>query len=336
MKILCISDPQFDYFWQQGEKQILGATIFYTKSFRQYDQLLFADKMIADDSFIVLSEGHAVLALVPLYVFKGEDYGLQYSYGADYLRGPIISGEAGKNFSDKISQFVFTKIEEIASKKKVLKHLIMMEPIELLEGRHYYNYYLEYGYVDDASIDCLVECDPGKESLWSNLRKSYKALINKAQRNYKILNVDAQNFDFNLCEEYRNLHKLAAGRITRPLETFHHMYEMINEGKAFLVLVHDSSARTVGAYYFLIHGLYGFYGSGATDPLLDSQSGVGHLGLWAGILVSREKGCKYLDLGQLLIRPGLSEKEKNIFHFKIGFGGKKIVTFRGVKNFLER
>jgi len=130
------------------------------------------------------------------------------------------------------------------------------------------------------------------------------------------------------------MHHLAAGRITRPANTFHYMYEMIKGGNAFLVLIQNADLKTVGAYYFLIHGSYGYYGSAATDPSLDSQSGVGHLGLWSGISFAKKRGCKFLDLGQLLMRPeGVTEKEKNIFWFKTGFGGQKVVVFRAVKNF---
>ena len=83
-----------------------------------------------------------------------------------------------------------------------------------------------------------------------------------------------------------------------------------------------------------MQGLYGFYGSAATDPSSDSQSGVGHLGLWNGILFAKKQGCQFMDLGQLLMRPeGVTEKEKNIFLFKTGFGGRKVVVFRSIKNF---
>lgn len=334
MRIIRVSDPEFDFFWQQGEKKILGATVFYTRAFRQFDKLLFSESMIFDDSFAVVSEAKEVVALVPLYAFKSENGLLQYSYGEHYLRGPIIVGVVGKKYFDKTADFVFQSIDEIAAQKCISRCLMMMEPVELLERRHYYNYYLEYGYEDVSAVDCLIECGKEEELLWSDVRKSYRPLINKAIRNYKSVIIGQNNFDFDLCEEYRKLHHSAAGRITRPANTFHRMYEMIKSGNAFLVLIQDADLKTVGAYYFLVHGPYGYYGSAATDPSLYPQSGVGHLGLWNGILFAKKQGCQFMDLGQLLIRPGgVTEKEKNIFLFKTGFGGQKVVVFRAVKNF---
>ncbi len=335
MKIIRVSDPEFDCFWQQGEMQIPGATIYYTKIFREYEKLLFSERMIFDDSFVVVGEGKKVLALVPLYAFKNESGLLQYSYGADYLRGPIISRGEGKKTFDKTSDFVFQSIDEIAAQKRVSRCLLMIEPVELLERRNYFNYYLEYGYEDAATVSCLIEYGKEKELLWSDVRKSYRTLINKAMRFYKSVIINQNNFDFDLCEEYRKMHHLAAGRITRPANTFFNMYEMIKSGNAFLILIQNIDSKTVGAYYFLVHGAYGFYGSAATDPALDSQSGVGHLGLWRGILFAKEQACQFMDLGQLLMRPGgVTEKEKNIFLFKTGFGGRKVVVFRAVKNFV--
>jgi len=334
MKIIHTTDPKFDSFWQQGEKQIHGATVFYTKAFRQYEKLLFSDRMIFDDSFVVVSEAKEVLALVPLYAFKNENGLLQYSYGADYLRGPIISGGEGKKSFNKTSDFVFQAIDEIAAQKRISRCLMMIEPVELLQQRHYFNYYLEYGYEDASTVGCLIEYGKKEELLWSDVRKSYRPLINKAIRTYKSVIIGQNNFDFDLCEEFRKMHHLAAGRITRPANTFYCMYEMIKSGNAFLILIQNTDLKTIGAYYFLVHGPYGFYGSAATDPSLDSQSGVGHLGLWSGILFAKKQGCQFMDLGQLLMRPGgVTEKEKNIFLFKTGFGGEKVVVFRAVKNF---
>ncbi len=336
MKIIRTLDPEFDFFWQQGEKQIPGATVFYTKKFRQYEKLMFCDRMIFDDSFAVVSEAKEVVALVPLYAFRNENGLVQYSYGDDYLRGPIIFGGVKKKSFDKIVDFVFQSVDEIAAQKRISRCLMMMEPVELLERRHYFNYYLEYGYEDASTIDCLIECWKDEEFLWSDVRKSYRPLINKAIRNYKSVIIDKNNFDFDLCEEYRKMHHLAAGRITRPENTFHYMYEMIKSENAFLVLIQDAGLKTVGAYYFLVHGPYGYYGSAATDPSLDSQSGVGHLGFWSGILFAKKQGCQFMDLGQLLMFPGgVTEKEKNIFLFKTGFGGQKVIVFRAVKNFVS-
>ncbi len=58
-----------------------------------------------------------------------------------------------------------------------------------------------------------------------------------------------------------------------------------------------------------------YYGVGC------SLEGVGsHALLWQAILHAKELGCKQFETGQMVFQG--TEKEKNISHFKAGFGGK--------------
>lgn len=333
MKIVNNNDPGFDEAWNRAVAEIKGATILYTTAFRQYDRIIFDGQLLSDDSFAVLSSSGDVLAVVPLYALKKDNNIVEYCYGKEYLRGPLMSALPGTKTFDKTCQLALKNIEALSLKKGISAHKVMIEAVELIEGRNYYNYFLDYGYTDESGVTTLIECDQPQEILWANLRKSYKPLINKAKRQYQSRRIDKDNFNFDLCEEYRKLHALVAGRATRSAESFQTTYEMIETGNAFLNLIQDAANHTVGAYLFFVQGNYALYGSAVTVRDLGSQSGVGHLGLWTGILFARQLGCKYLDLGQLLVRPDITEKEKNIDLFKQGFGGKRVTVFRATKRF---
>ncbi|OGX19921.1 MAG: hypothetical protein A2Y04_04230 [Omnitrophica WOR_2 bacterium GWC2_45_7] len=333
MKILHSDDPNFVEAWTRGEKAMAGVTVFYTRSFREYERLLFGDKRTADDSFVVLSAAGEVAAIVPLYAFANDE-GLHYGYGLrEYLRGPLFANPPGTKTFDQTVQLVVEHIQELADQRHVLSHRVMIEPVELMEGRNFFNYYMDFDYEDKSAGTSLIECHLTEEELRTRLRKSYKPLINRAQRQYNVMIIHKDDFSYDLCDEYRKLHALAAGRQTRGLESFQKMYEMIKEGKGFLVLIREGANKMVGAYYFLIHRHYAFYGSAATHPESEGQSGIGHLGLWQGILFARRLGAKFLDLGQLLMRPEITEKEKSIDFFKDGFGGRRVVVFRGIRKF---
>jgi len=333
MRIVHSSEPGFCEFWERGTHGFQGATILYTSQFRAYEKLVFAERIVRDDSFVAVSSSKEVHAVVPLYAFKKDDLRLDYRYGNEYLRGPLFSKPPGTKVFNKTSKLVFRHIEELSLEKKICSHMTMIEPIELIEGRHYYNYLLDFGYEDESSVANVLVCHKPENELWLNLRKSYKPLINRARREYTCLQIHKKNYSLDLCEEYRKLHAAAAGRVTRNIASFHAMHEMVGNGQAFIVLVQESSGKTVGAYYFFLNAPYALYGSAATDPSLGNDSGVGHLGVWEGILYARKLGCKYLDLGQLLIRPGITEKEKNIDFFKQGFGAKRVTVFRGTRKF---
>lgn len=330
--IIHVHDPGFIEAWGRGEK-IQGATVFYTNSFREYERLSFGKGIISDDSFAVVSGSGETRALVPLYAFEKNGQ-LEYCYGTlGFLRGPLIDGLPGTETFETVLRLIVDHIEELSVKKGILMHNVMIEAVELAEGRNRLNYLCDFGYEDISTVTPLIQCDSSEELLRRGLRKSYKPLINRAQRNYKTIVVHKDNYDEEFCEEYRKLHALASGRPTRNIDSFRKMYAMIRTGKAFLVLIKDNASVTVGSYYFLTHNGYAFYGSAATHPGLNSQSGVGHLGLWKGILFARQSGCKWMDLGQLLTRKDITEKEKNIHLFKSGFGGKQVTVFRGVRRF---
>jgi len=334
MKIIDNTHPDFENLWRKGEEAMAGATIFYTTMFRRYEQKLFLGKMAFDDSFLIVSPDGEPCALVPLYAFPEANGTFCYRYGPEYLRGPLVSCLSGSRLFGKVIDFAIDTVAVKAKAKNVCAHWVMLEPFEIIEGRQYYNYFLEYNYEDCSGVCNIIDLTPADDALWSNIRKSYRPLISREAKRCLVSIIGRDNYDFQQCEEYRRLHILAAGKETRPPETFYEMYRFIEEGKAFLILVRGQAGEALGAYYFLYHHNYAFYGSAATDPSLSSQSGVGHLGLWSGISFAKKQGCRFLDLGQLLIRPGgVTEKEKNIFLFKTGFGGRKVVVFRAAKNF---
>ncbi|MBF0594898.1 MAG: GNAT family N-acetyltransferase [Candidatus Omnitrophica bacterium] len=335
MRWVHVSDDGFEEAWARGVRDIRGATYFYTLACRRYEAALFAGRMIADDSFCLVTPSGETAALVPLYLFEGPQGKPVYAYGtgAEFLRAPLFLGSEGSGLFDKALDIALARIESLARSKAVAAHRVMVEPVELLEGRHYYDFFAAYGYVPDHSVATVIDCREDPAALWAGLRKSYKPLINREKRLVTTQVVDADNYDENLCEEYRRLHGLASGRATRPRASFEEMYRLIRDGQAYLVLVHEAGIA-MGAYLFLSNGHYVFYGSAATDPAVAQQRGVGHLGLWTAIEAAKRRGAFFMDFGQVLLRPGgLTPKEINIDLFKRGFGGRRVTVFRSEKRF---
>jgi len=332
MEAIHTDHKDFKTLWQKGEKLSPGTTFFYTDAFHQWNQKIYSYQ--TDDTFVVVSPSKEILALVPLYTFQ-ENGKTFYARGPGYMRAPLFFCPFSSNHFNRVATFVFEHIKECAQKHSVHAHRLGIEAIELLEGRLYFNVLMDYGYKPEYGVTNIIDTRLKPEELWTNLRKSYHRLINKAKKSFHVKIVDSQHFDFDLCEEYRKLHHLAAGRDTRPVESFHVMYAIIKENKAFLVLVFDADGKARGAHFFLYNGIYAYSGSAANDPSLDSLSGVGHLAVWEGVLCAQRLGCHFLDQGPLMHQRGeaSSEKEINIDYFKQGFGGERVVIFRGILEF---
>lgn len=325
-------EKSFTKQWSNGLLDIPGATSMYTHEIRSFELEIFSSDLIHDDSFVVMHSNIAV-ALVPLYRMKGKSGAIEYKYGGEYLRSAIISYEKSSKIYKETVAFIFDHIESLAKTYNISMHKAMIEGVELLEGRKYYNYLTEFGYLDKSTICQLIELTKDEDELWSKVRKSYRPLINRAKKNYSYEVISSLNFEEEKCEEYRKLHNKAAGRQTRSLKSFQLMYELIKKNKGFLIIIRNQDGVCVATHYFSFNGLYALYFSSAIDDEQPSNSGIGQLGVWIGIVTARKLGCHILDMGQLRITDNPTKKEQNIARFKKGFGGKTVTVFRGIKSF---
>lgn len=333
MKVVHACNDSFDVLWKDALRRIKGATPMYSLDVRKFDYEVFSGDLKRDDSFVVLSDSNETIAFVPLYCFADEYGKLEYRYAGEYLRAPLIYDAPYTKRYEKTQKFVFMYIEDLAKRNNVRAHKAIIEGIELLEGRHYYNYLTDFGYSDESSVCQLIDLSRENKYLWSDVRKSYKSLINRATKNFIYETISSKNYNFNKCEDYRKLHLNAAGKQTRSLESFYLMYNMVKNNQAFIILIREKSGWAVAAHFYYFLGAYCLYASSAIDPDLPSDSGAGHLALWQGVLTARQLGCRFIDMGQLWINSSPSEKEKNIALFKRGFGGRTVTVFRGTKHF---
>lgn len=166
----------------------------------------------------------------------------------------------------------------------------------------------------------VVNLQYDEADLWKNLRKSYHALINKAQRTAQIMTI-GQTQLVGGCEhpieEARRLHIASAGRETRPVATWEMMARWMEEG--FGVLALAAVGGEMRAYAYAIrYKDWAYYMSGASlEPNLQ------HALIWQLMRTLRQDGeRRYFEVGWLE-RAGDSEKEKNIAFFKEGFGGTR-------------
>lgn len=335
MKAIHVWDNSFDKYWVNGLAKISGATPMYSLGVRQFDHEIFSSILKQDDSFVVLSDSDEILALVPLYCFKDDMGVLEYRYAGEYLRAPLIDGFPSSKRYEKIQKFVFSYIEDLAREKKVISHKTMVEAVELIEGRYYYNYLTDFGYNDESSVCQLIDSSKDIDYLWADIRKSYRPLINRAEKNFSCEIVSFDNYSFDKCEEYRKLHFNATGRQTRDIKSFYLMYDMVKNKQAFISFVIEKDDQIVASHFFYVLGAYCLYASSAIDPDMPHDCGIGHFGMWQGIKTAHDMGCSFIDMGQLRLTSNPSDKEMNIALFKKGFGGRTVTVFRGTKTFFK-
>ena len=142
-----------------------------------------------------------------------------------------------------------------------------------------------------------------------------------------------ENITRDIFEQYRELHYLAAGRVTRPGSTFEMMYSWIQMGFAVLFGA-TLEGEYVGFFFVTTYKSGAYNGSSCRDPN-HHKIPIGHFLRWqiARWLKSQKFKCYELGIQQYnwLLHDFPSQKEINISEAKRGMGGLTIPLFQGEK-----
>ena len=186
---------------------------------------------------------------------------------------------------------------------------------------------LDAGGKAKAHFTQIINLHAPETQLRSQIRKSYKSLLNWGSKNLALRVLDHHNVTVEAMEQFRQLHIEVAGRETRSARSWELQLEMIRQKEAFMILG-DLEGRLVTAALFIHSSKYCYYGVSASKRELFEKP-LGHAVLWTAILEAKKIGCQFFELGEQLFPnqsdPPPTPKELNISGFKKGFGGDTIV-----------
>lgn len=167
-------------------------------------------------------------------------------------------------------------------------------------------------------LELAVDGDPVSDAtLWAGVRSSYHSPIRRAEEQYSI-QIVADCASGRAIDECRAIHAEAAGRMTRPPETWTMMGDWVDKGLAVVALgvaLDGHGADGVGYAYAFYWKQWGYYGSGASLR----RDGLGAALQWALIRWLRDVGVRRYELGYVPEHP--TQKDIAIQFFKQGFGG---------------
>jgi hypothetical protein len=163
----------------------------------------------------------------------------------------------------------------------------------------------------------VVDLSRSEAELWSDLRRSYHSLINKARRTYKLCTFGGGVEAMWPIERARAIHVTKAGRETRPSSTWSMMGRWMRDGHGVLAMAQDDAGAS-GYAYAIRYKDWSYYASGASyAPNLQ------HALVWELIRTLRNDGrTRYFEVGWGP-REGDTEKDLGIATFKAGFGGRR-------------
>lgn len=164
--------------------------------------------------------------------------------------------------------------------------------------------------------EVVAELDPA-QSAASNLSGPHRRNFRKAFEALDEPRVWFGQVDSEVFNAFRTLHKVSAGRVTRPERTWDEMRTAIHDERASLTTVHDSN-QLVGGTFSWVSPSAAIYASGAYDRSRFSDYPISHLTMVYSLDHARDSGCKSFLVGEAYA-PGGNPKERGIAQFKRGF-----------------
>ena len=170
----------------------------------------------------------------------------------------------------------------------------------------------------------LLELTPDTQTIKTNIRKSYKSLINWGKNNLSLEIIDQDNANYEEFDKIRQLHIEVSGYETRSKSTWDNQYEQICNGETFAI-TGKIDKEVVTASIFSNNYENCLYRVGVSKRELFDKP-MSHALIWEAICYAKKIGCRTFNLGkQEFPNQGSklpSEKELGISRFKRGFGGK--------------
>lgn len=178
--------------------------------------------------------------------------------------------------------------------------------------------------------EMFIDLSLSLNEIRSHYRKSYKPFINKGLEEWGYNVLTSSNINKKNWKQFKNLHELASGRVTRDDLTWEKQYQMICSGIAFLVILNDfNSNEIVGGGFFQTTRDEGLYSVAAYNRNLFDKP-LGHVVQQIAINHMKSLGLKWYKLGGREYSNNssdISKKELDIAKFKEGFCTHMICKF---------
>ena len=153
----------------------------------------------------------------------------------------------------------------------------------------------------------------------AKIRSSNKSTLSAGFRRWKPEIYTGENQ--SEWDEFRDLHRLVSGRVTRSKATWDIQFQMIKSGSGFAVFTRNANGSLIGGIFIAHTHDEGIYVTGVFDRDLNDPS-LGHISQSCGIQELKRRGVRWYKLGE---RPFpstqsiIDEKELAIAHFKDGY-----------------
>jgi hypothetical protein len=168
-----------------------------------------------------------------------------------------------------------------------------------------------------TAFHACVDLSHPDASLRSDVRSSYRSLLNWGQRSLSMSYCNASEANRARFGQYEELHEQVAGRRTRPQASWDVMYDFVAGGRGELTLASLDGDVVAGLLVF--DGTATAHYASAAYVRERFEHPLAHWPLFDAILRAKARGLEWFDIGELRHRDDVTDKEASIGFFKRGF-----------------
>lgn len=326
------NEELFTKYWQEYIN-IHDSSYEYSLKVLDY-YLAYSNYLHSDQSFIVLQNNQCVgICFLPIERVNNV---LSVSISDGYVIAPL-------SITTKIEKEIFTKINDICKTQDILQIKFSLTPFVSYE----FNTLLSHAFIDTSTTTCLINLGFSKEQLWTNIRKSYKSLINNLikDQEYNIYFSNESN-SLSLHDTYVSFHKehmRKAGKKIKDDTIYNMQYSLLLNGLATIIAL-KYKERIVYCNYFFYDTKNVTYASSAYDLDEKFQSlPLNHYLIWESILYFKNLNYTTFNFGMPCgfnhingFDDYLDNKQIDISSFKRGMGAQTKLQFRAIKFFNDQ
>jgi FemAB family protein len=302
---------------------LLNTTRYYTEYFSNNNSINVS---------IVLYNNKQAVGIMPLMVYQNEHKEwILSSNGVEIVEPvfiPTLARKVKKRLEFKLSELIF----ELSTMLGIVQCQFVNMEYSYLSS--WYLMWTGKAHEIFTTHHLLVDLSLPLEEIRLKFRKSFKPLINKGLREWKI--EVHEKVSKPLFDQFRLLHKEVSGGSTRPIESWNEQRRQIDSLESFLITVSNAQGQMVGAGLFTHSAYQGLYCVGAYKRDLFDKP-LGHAVQMKAIEALKRKGLHWYEIGQKHLkidRLSATDKELSISHFKEGFSTQTIARQHLIVNIL--
>ncbi len=316
--------------WDRACMASSEAWFWHTTRWLEYT-LAYNPSLESRSLAFLVCDGSTPVAVVPLVMERhrcGNALSLEFSFGGGWLPSPACIDGLSSRQEKELHRFMFDHILSLAKEKVVSRISFRSNPFTCLEcgAEDIIPPAARFGFTSYIFPTQVLDLRKNPTDLIKDMRKGHRSDIRRAGK--KLIGIVSSRQDprLDLFTSYRELHEKAAGRQTRPTETFEMMHKWIEDGYAALfgALL---DGRPVSFAYVMLYKQCAYYGSACNDPEIGDLP-LAHFIQWEILKWLHEAGLRYYEIGWQFyaatpVFPA-SAKEIAVSSFKRGFGGKAV------------